>query len=251
MSVLLVVPLVRPTLPLPTLGTKRTFGDSEISSPPTRVSPCIIFPGTMTLGIFISSVVLHHALISVSLRLGVSSKKYQFSKYAIERYTSHFGPLNQRISIANHTVLLIDAPGLVDEDRERAASDTHFAKWAQIRPDRTIAFVQSYTRGTSCLLSVRVAGTYMASSRQISCAAADYPPVSSIPEDEAPGPVGGIDRPILFTHVPLSRPEGSSCGPLRERGTLRQGRGLGYQNLLLPEASRFLLDSIQPAVIFR
>lgn len=56
---------------------------------------------------------------------------------------------------------------------------------------------------------------------------------------------------ILFTHVPLSRPEGASCGPLRERGTIHQGRGLGYQNLLTPQASQFLLQSIRPAIVFR
>ena len=60
-----------------------------------------------------------------------------------------------------------------------------------------------------------------------------------------------IGRPILFSHVPLYRPEKSTCGPLRERGSLRQGRGLGYQNLLLPEASQFLLQTVRPAVIFR
>ena len=81
-------------------------------------------------------------------RLGVSSQKYQFSKHAVDRYTSHFGPLNQGITLANHVAWLIDAPGLVDEDRERALSRTHFAQWAEVRPDRTIAFVQASTQGT-------------------------------------------------------------------------------------------------------
>ncbi|RDX40898.1 hypothetical protein OH76DRAFT_1423437 [Lentinus brumalis] len=62
--------------------------------------------------------------------------------------------------------------------------------------------------------------------------------------------LAGNTRPILFTHVPLSRPEGASCGPLRERGTLRQGRGLRYQNLLSPQASQFLLQTIRPAIVF-
>ena len=56
---------------------------------------------------------------------------------------------------------------------------------------------------------------------------------------------------ILFTHIPLSRPDGASCGPLRERGNIRRGVGRGYQNLLGRETSKFLLDSTSPAVIFR
>ena len=61
----------------------------------------------------------------------------------------------------------------------------------------------------------------------------------------------GNARPILFTHVPLSRPEGTDCGPLRERGTIREGRGLGYQNLLSPQASLLVLQSLRPAIVFR
>ncbi|TFK94574.1 Metallo-dependent phosphatase [Polyporus arcularius HHB13444] len=141
-----------------------------------------------------------------------SSPKYQFSDHAVDRYTSHFGALNQRISLANHTVWLIDAPGLVDEDRERAVAGMSYAQWAEARPDRTIAFVQSLAQN--------------------------------------PEGATGNTRPIMFTHVPLSRPEGASCGPLRERGTLRQGRGLGYQNLLSPQASQFLLQTIRPAIVF-
>ncbi|KAI0334970.1 hypothetical protein GY45DRAFT_1351073 [Cubamyces sp. BRFM 1775] len=143
--------------------------------------------------------------------LGDSSPSYRFSEHALERYLSNIGPLNQRISIANRTVLLIDAPGLVDEDRERAAMGMSFPQWSESHPDRTIAFVRSFAENAD-------------------------------PSEGA--------RPILFTHVPLFRPDGTSCGPLRERGTIRQGRGLGYQNLLSAQASQFLLQSIRPAVIF-
>ncbi|OSD03988.1 Metallo-dependent phosphatase [Trametes coccinea BRFM310] len=143
--------------------------------------------------------------------LGSSSPTYRFSEHALERYLSNFGPLNQRISISNHTVLLIDAPGLVDEDRERALAGMSFTQWSEAHPDRTIAFVRSFGQNA----------------------------------DPSEG-----ERPILFTHVPLFRPEGTPCGPLRERGTLRQGRGLGYQNLLSEQASQFLLQSIKPAIIF-
>ncbi|KAI0769687.1 Metallo-dependent phosphatase-like protein [Trametes elegans] len=143
------------------------------------------------------------------LGLGASSAAYRFSDHARERYLANFGPLNQRIDLRNHTVLLIDAPGLVDEDRARALAGMSYTEWASSHPDSTIAYVQTFSRNR--------------------------------PEGE---------RPILFTHVPLFRPEGTSCGPLRERGTIRQGRGLGYQNLLSPQASQFVLQGVRPAIIF-
>ncbi|KAL7281268.1 hypothetical protein ACG7TL_004576 [Trametes sanguinea] len=92
--------------------------------------------------------------------LGSSSPTYRFSEHALERYLSNFGPLNQRISISNHTALLIDAPGLVDEDRERALAGMSYAQWSEAHPDRTIAFMQipRKARGLSCSPTFRSSG---------------------------------------------------------------------------------------------
>ncbi|KAJ7680466.1 Metallo-dependent phosphatase-like protein [Mycena polygramma] len=127
--------------------------------------------------------------------LGVSD---QFSKKAGARYKSHFGPLNSRITIANHTVILLDAPSLVEQSQ-------HDGKSVSGGP---IELVQSFVKS------------------------------------QDPNPV------VLFTHIPLSRPDGSSCGPGRERGTIRRGAGFGYQNTLSKPASDFLLQSLRPSVIF-
>lgn len=54
---------------------------------------------------------------------------------------------------------------------------------------------------------------------------------------------------VLFTHIPLARPQDASCGPLRERGTIRQGFGFGYQNTLMEGATIFLLDRLKPSLI--
>ncbi|KAG8213657.1 Metallo-dependent phosphatase-like protein [Butyriboletus roseoflavus] len=54
---------------------------------------------------------------------------------------------------------------------------------------------------------------------------------------------------VLLTHIPLSRPSDASCGPLREKGTIRQGYGFGYQNTLSDEATEFLLQSLKPSLI--
>ncbi|KAG7098706.1 hypothetical protein E1B28_000619 [Marasmius oreades] len=58
------------------------------------------------------------------------------------------------------------------------------------------------------------------------------------------------ERPvILLNHIPLSRPEGSYCGPLRERGSIHRGVGIGYQNTLGKDSSRFLLESLKPVLV--
>ncbi|KAJ7703056.1 hypothetical protein B0H17DRAFT_1157179 [Mycena rosella] len=62
---------------------------------------------------------------------------------------------------------------------------------------------------------------------------------------------GNQDPVVLFTHIPLSRPDGASCGPNRERGTIRRGVGFGYQNTLGKPASDFLLENLRPSVVFR
>lgn len=56
---------------------------------------------------------------------------------------------------------------------------------------------------------------------------------------------------ILFSHIPLFRPDVASCGPLRERGTIRRGVGHGYQNTLGKHTTEFLLESVRPVLVFR
>ncbi|TFK23915.1 Metallo-dependent phosphatase [Coprinopsis marcescibilis] len=59
----------------------------------------------------------------------------------------------------------------------------------------------------------------------------------------------GKDPVILFSHIPLYRPDGNGCGFLRERGAIRPGNGLGYQNLLSKQATLKLLETFQPDLI--
>lgn len=56
---------------------------------------------------------------------------------------------------------------------------------------------------------------------------------------------------ILLTHIPLYRPAGTYCGPSRESGTIRTGRGIGYENTLNSDISEFLLERIRPVLVFR
>ncbi|KAF7321631.1 Metallo-dependent phosphatase [Mycena kentingensis (nom. inval.)] len=125
--------------------------------------------------------------------LGISE---EFSPRAKERYISHFGPLNNHVKLANHSIILLDAPSLAEENVS-----------------------QSVRGGTSQF-------------------------IKSFADSHERDPV------VLFTHIPLSRPEKSTCGPNRERGRIRQGFGFGYQNTLSKSTSSFVLDQLRPSVIF-
>ncbi|GLB37557.1 putative calcineurin-like phosphoesterase [Lyophyllum shimeji] len=79
--------------------------------------------------------------------MGVSSS----SSRAVRNYYSNaFGPFNQRVVIRNHTFLLIDAAGLVDEDYQRAGYGVGFDKWSAL-PGGTTSFVKNLERGDNPL----------------------------------------------------------------------------------------------------
>jgi hypothetical protein len=60
---------------------------------------------------------------------------------AHQRYISHFGPLNQRVQLANHTLLFIDALGLIEEDVERTRASHSNRQW-QSKPGGAIEFIE-------------------------------------------------------------------------------------------------------------
>ncbi|KIP11652.1 hypothetical protein PHLGIDRAFT_83335, partial [Phlebiopsis gigantea 11061_1 CR5-6] len=141
--------------------------------------------------------------------VGIGGVAAGFSDQAHARYVAHFGALNALRVLANHTFVAVDAPGLVEEDAARAAAGLSFERWAAARPAGPIAFVQD---------------------------------AAAAAQGQADGPV------VLLTHIPLARPDTASCGPLRERGTIRQGAGYGYENTLSARVSQFLLESLRPVV---
>ncbi|RDB25240.1 Cell division control protein 1 [Hypsizygus marmoreus] len=76
-----------------------------------------------------------------------------FSPHARARYTSHFGPLNSRISIANHTLVFLNAPGLVEEDSERLNHAKSYKDWTPSQGG-SVEFVKSLVaeRGTDPII---------------------------------------------------------------------------------------------------
>ncbi|KAG6880194.1 hypothetical protein C0992_003858 [Termitomyces sp. T32_za158] len=75
--------------------------------------------------------------------MGVSLSSFKAIR---TQYTNLFGPFNQHILIRNHTFLLIDAPGLVDEDYQRAGQGISFDDWTPLHGG-TADFVKSVERG--------------------------------------------------------------------------------------------------------
>ncbi|WVQ75389.1 hypothetical protein IAR50_005009 [Cryptococcus sp. DSM 104548] len=130
-----------------------------------------------------------------------------FSPRARARYAKYFEPPNQVISIANHSLVMLDSVGLVEEDYRHYAAEMQFGEWDSIEGG-VIEFVKD------------------------------------LREHRPPGPT------ILVSHIPLARPERATCGPNRERGRISKGAGPGYQNLLGSKTSKFLLDAIDPVVVF-
>ncbi|PIL34189.1 hypothetical protein GSI_03900 [Ganoderma sinense ZZ0214-1] len=130
------------------------------------------------------------------------------ARQARQRFTSHFGPLNQKIRFQNHTLVMLDAAGLVEEDYLRASKYIEYEDWTPV-PHGPVEFVHS------------------------------------LREEDQEHPT------ILFTHIPLHRPDTASCGSLREKGTIRRGVGPSYQNMLHKKTTAFLLQSITPEIVFR
>ena len=67
------------------------------------------------------------------------------SQHARRRFTKHFGPLDQAVTVQNHTLVLLDASQIIEEDyrRLRAGPNHESSK------DETTSFVQSITPGPS------------------------------------------------------------------------------------------------------
>ncbi|KAJ3488923.1 hypothetical protein NLI96_g2490 [Meripilus lineatus] len=128
-------------------------------------------------------------------------------------YDQYFGSANSRISITNHTFVMLDSPGLVEEDYIRDEHHTEYEHWTPLEGGAIEHVRKAYSQSAD----------------------AD----------------GDSHHPtILFSHIPLSRPDTASCGPLREKGSIRRGVGVGYQNTLGKKTTNWLFQNIRPCIIF-
>jgi hypothetical protein len=148
-----------------------------------------------------------HSLVAYFLRLFSKFQHCFITFFGEER----FGPTNRVVSIAGHQFVLLNAPGLVEEDYRRHAHGRTYGHWTPL-PGCPIDFIMS---------------------------------ISDQANELAAQPK------ILLSHIPLSRPSSKSCGPLREKGTIRKGAGHGYQTMLGKQMTDFLLNVWRPSVVFR
>lgn len=81
--------------------------------------------------------------------LGMSS---QFSSDARSRYSAHFGSPNKAIPIANHTLVLFDAPNYADEDSQRHAQRKSFENWVPNRGG-ALEFMTKFT-ASKCMAEI-------------------------------------------------------------------------------------------------
>ena len=88
-------------------------------------------------------------LVASCTRLG---KSRAFSSRARQRYQANFGPPNDRTTIGNHTILLLDSPLLVEEDYTRDAAGAAYDEWPGLT-DGTIQFVKEVAKGLVCIRS--------------------------------------------------------------------------------------------------
>ena len=150
------------------------------------------------------------------------------SQHARRRFAKHFGPLDQTVTIQNHTLVLLDSSKIIEEDYRRLRAGPNH----EFRKDETTSFVESVQPGSLLVMSPCQEGLQA------------YTSISSRVGDKA-HPV------VLFTHIPLFRPETASCGPLRESGTIRRGAGPNYQSTVGKHVSAFLLDHLHPTMVLR
>ncbi|KAI9067104.1 hypothetical protein FKP32DRAFT_1530643, partial [Trametes sanguinea] len=68
------------------------------------------------------------------------------AREARSRFTTHFGPLNQKVALRNHTLVMLDAAGLVEEDYLRAAKYIDYEHWKPL-PHGTVEFAHSLQNG--------------------------------------------------------------------------------------------------------
>jgi ethanolamine phosphate phosphodiesterase len=63
----------------------------------------------------------------------------------------HFGPVNQEVSIGGHTLVLLDAPGLVEEDYQRHGQGHGYDQWKPVSGG-PVEFVKSIAAGTGLII---------------------------------------------------------------------------------------------------
>ena len=106
-----------------------------------------------------------------------------FSSKAKERYAKHFYPPNSVLEIANHSLVLLDSVGLVEEDYRRYAAEMQFGEWDGVEGG-VIEFIKDLSEGEG--VSSRSVLTFRSTSRT------ENPPLTHPPRPTRSGLVWTI-----------------------------------------------------------
>ena len=137
---MLVTAIVNPSHLKQLLDMKRTIGGSKVSSG-KKVYHSISYLETTTKGM--SFPVYFSCRLKYPTSVGQSSS---FSPHAYTRYISHFGAPNFEVSLANHTLIMFDAPSYADEDAKRHGQKKSVEEWVPI-PGGSLEFMKKFTGG--------------------------------------------------------------------------------------------------------
>jgi hypothetical protein len=110
--------------------------------------PQYFIPGNHDIGyVFVNLVnpLNAHAFLMCIIRLG---KAIRIAPNAHSRYAVHFGAPNREISIANHSLILFDAPSYADEDAQRHGQKKTAKQWIP-RKGGALEFATKFARGKS------------------------------------------------------------------------------------------------------
>lgn len=163
-----------------------------------------------------------------------------YSRRARERFieamntgSPSFVAANRAVDFGNHTFFLLDAPGFVDEDYIRIKAQKRLGSHAS---------VESFRRPTAQGIRGSVNDADFWAPQRNGVMEYVHKLTQRRMDNVHSFPL------ILFSHIPLARPDDARCGG--RRPGIRKGVGLGYQNMLSEAGSEWILGNLKPEVIF-
>ena len=179
-----------------------------------------------------------------------------------ERFSTYFGEGNMMEVLGNHTVVMVDTVSLTAKAVQDGANPDNQAIWEpastfvqQVQTQRRVVAGREIQRRKGLFENERLQPIPIDALELHDHLNRPEPDLSKAPDFPA----------LLLTHVPLYRPPGTPCGPLREKypptqtsGTplesdepnaLKVQGGYQYQNVLHPEITQELLGGVGAAGI--
>ncbi|KIJ67637.1 hypothetical protein HYDPIDRAFT_84614 [Hydnomerulius pinastri MD-312] len=174
-------------------------------------------------------------------RLSMSADEYEayFARYQ-SIFTLEDNPVPTYYLPGNHDIGLGDAASFSLEADTRYTSHFGPRNYRRTIGNHTLVFIDAPALAEEDVVRAEFGHSYD------TWPALQNGPAEFVKHIASTEPQGSL---VLFTHIPLARPIDSSCGPLREKGSIRQGFGFGYQNTLMDGATEFLLESLKPSLV--